>query len=281
MVKIAAVGDNVVDCYVSRDQMFPGGNCLNVSVFARRFGAQSAYIGAIGRDRAGQAIAAALQEEGVDTSHLRILDGRTAYCVVGHRGAERVFLTFDLGVSMFVPSEEDLRFLSDFSAVHVGQSSGLDAHLAAVAARAPLSYDFSVRRESAHRRAIGPLCFLASVSGGDMSAQEAEGVADELLGSGAQWVLVTRGRLGAHLFGRAGRFFTPAVAVEVLDTLGAGDTFIARTLTGLCGKEDPDAILRAASAAAADTCRYFGAIGHGAMTEIGLDVKALASNLTG
>ena len=40
MVKIAAMGDNVVDCYPARNQMYPGGNCLNVAVQARRFGAQ-------------------------------------------------------------------------------------------------------------------------------------------------------------------------------------------------------------------------------------------------
>ena len=50
MVKIAAMGDNVVDCYASRGEMFPGGNCLNVAVYVSRFGAQSAYIGAIGKD---------------------------------------------------------------------------------------------------------------------------------------------------------------------------------------------------------------------------------------
>ena len=42
MVRIVAVGDNVVDCYMAQGRMFPGGNCLNVSVFARLFGAATA-----------------------------------------------------------------------------------------------------------------------------------------------------------------------------------------------------------------------------------------------
>ena len=190
MVKIAAVGDNVVDCYVSRGLMYPGGNCLNVSVFARRFGAASAYIGAIGADPAGRLIATALNEEGVDTSRLRVVEGRTAYCVIGHRGADWMFLTSDLGVSVFEPSPEDLLFLRGFDAVHVGQSSGLDRFVPAIAAAAPLSYDFSVRRDAAHREAIGPLCFLSSVSGGDIPPDQAELVADHLLALGSQWVLL-------------------------------------------------------------------------------------------
>ena len=76
-VKIAAIGDKVVDCYLSRGEMFPGGNCLNVSVHVRRFGGSAAYVGAIGNDRAGDVILQALLAEGVDVSRLRRGDGPT------------------------------------------------------------------------------------------------------------------------------------------------------------------------------------------------------------
>ncbi|WP_119389243.1 PfkB family carbohydrate kinase [Taklimakanibacter lacteus] len=275
MVSIAAIGDNVVDCYLSRNEMFPGGNCLNVSVFTRRFGARSAYVGAIGRDEAGDVIHAALKAEGVDVSHLHRLAGPTAYCIIGHRNAERLFLSFDLGVSIFTPDADDLAFLESFSAVHVGQSSGLDAHVAAIAKRAPLSYDFSTRREPRHRRTIAPLCFLAALSGGDLSEEEVAAVSGELLSCGAKWVLVTRGKQGAVLAHGDARWSVAAHPVEAVDTLGAGDTFIARTLYGLLAEEKPDQILSAAALAAADTCRYFGAVGHGAPIAIAADVDAL------
>ena len=172
MVKIAAMGDNVVDCYTSRGEMYPGGNCLNLAVNVRRFGGQSAYIGAVGKDPAGDLICEALRAERVDISRLRRLDGRTAYCLIGHEGAERVFLDFALGVSMFTPTPEDLEFLRGFSAVHIGQSSGLDAYVADAAEKSRLSYDFSTRRDPGHRRRIAPHCFLATVSGGDLSEGE-------------------------------------------------------------------------------------------------------------
>lgn len=275
MIKIAAMGDNVVDCYLSRDEMFPGGNCLNVSVFTRRFGAASAYIGAIGKDGAGDVIQAALQAEGVDVSHLRRLDGPTAYCIIGHRNAERLFLSFDLGVSMFTPDADDLAFLEMFSAVHVGQSSGLDPHLGTIAKQAPLSYDFSTRRERDHRRAIAPLCFLASVSGGDLTADDASALVGELIDGGAKWVLATRGRHGAVLANRSERWSVAAHPVATVDTLGAGDTFIARTLYGLLAADEPGLLLGAAAAAAADTCRHFGAVGHGAPIAIAADIETL------
>src|SRR3954471_788657 len=129
MTRIVAVGDNVVDCYQTTDQMFPGGSCLNVSIFARRFGAASAYIGAVGQDAAGDLIRTALSEEGVVTERLRILPGPTGYCVIGHQNGDRVFLTFDLGVSVFRPDDDDVEFVRSYDAVHIGQSSGLDADL--------------------------------------------------------------------------------------------------------------------------------------------------------
>jgi fructoselysine 6-kinase len=275
MVKIAAVGDNVVDCYVSRGLMYPGGNCLNVSVFASRFGAASAYIGAIGADPAGRLIATALNEEGVDTSRLRVVEGRTAYCVIGHRGADRLFLTSDLGVSVFEPSREDIVFLRGFDAVHVGQSSGLDRFVPAIAAAASFSYDFSVRRDAAHREAIGPFCFLSSISGGDIPADQAESIADHLLALGSQWVLVTRGGEGAMLAGAGAGFRVAAFPADAVDTLGAGDAFTARILFGLMRGEPPQTALEAASIAAARTCEYFGAVGHGAPLDVAADLRQM------
>ncbi|WP_426232242.1 PfkB family carbohydrate kinase [Pararhizobium sp. DWP3-4] len=275
MIKIAAMGDNVVDCYISKGTMFPGGNCLNVSVFIRRFGGRSAYIGAIGQDAAGKVIETALLNEGVELTRLRILSGPTAYCVIGHRDADRVFVRADLGVSMFSPVDDDIAFLKDFAAVHIGQSSGLDAHVGAAAAQTLLSYDFSTRRDQDHRRAIAPLCFLASVSGGDLARDEALAVAAELREGGARWVLVTRGSEGAMLLGAEGLFEVPAAPAEVVDTLGAGDTFIARTLYGLVAGETPPVLLSQATAAAAETCRYFGAVGYGAPISLSGDVPEL------
>ena len=280
MVKIAAIGDNVVDCYIAQRQMFPGGNCLNVSVFVHRFGGAAAYVGSIGGDGAGDLIRRALTEEGVDITHLRVLDGPTAYCVIGHRDADRVFLAFDLGVSMFAPTQEQIAFLNGFDAVHVGQSSGLDGHIQAIARQAPLSYDFSVRRDAAHRRTIGPLCFLASISGGDLSKQAAADITEELLQAGAKWVLVTRGKAGAMLSGPLGKFQVASFPVEAVDTLGAGDTFIARTLYGLIAGEKPERLLDEAARAAARTCLHLGAVGYGAPIDIAADLDRLASMST-
>jgi len=71
--RICAVGDNVVDRYVDRRLMYPGGNAVNVAVHARRCGARTAYVGAVGDDAAGRLLWDVLVREGVDTDRLRRL----------------------------------------------------------------------------------------------------------------------------------------------------------------------------------------------------------------
>jgi len=275
MIKIAAMGDNVVDCYLSTRRMYPGGNCLNVATFVRRFGAGSTYVGAIGDDAAGDAIQSALTAEGIDTSRLRVLPGMTAYCIIGHHGADRVFLRANLGVSMFEPLPVDLDHIANYDAVHIGQSSGLDDHVGKAAAVTSISYDFSTRRDADHSARIAPNCFLASISGGDAAKDDALGLLRRLLAQGARWVLVTRGRKGALLSNGSDVFEVDARPVKAVDTLGAGDTFIARTLFGLLSDEHPRDTMQAAAIAAGETCRYHGAIGHGTPLMLGEHIPEL------
>ncbi|TJW36062.1 MAG: ribokinase, partial [Mesorhizobium sp.] len=108
-----------------------------------------------------------------------------------------------------------------------------------------------------------------SVSGDGLDENELAAIASELLACGSKWVLVTRGRAGAVLHSDSVSYRTPARLVEPVDTLGAGDTFIARTLFGLLREEAPQDILDHAAEAAAATCQYYGAIGHASAIDIG------------
>jgi len=265
MVKIVAMGDNVVDCYLARGEMFPGGNCLNVAVFVRRYGGDAAYIGAIGRDEAGELIWRTLGLEGVDISHLRCLDGATAYCLIDHQGHERVFVDFDLGVSVFSPSGDDFDFITGFDCVHIGQSSGLDAYLEIISRQVRLSYDFSDKYDDGKITKIAPLCLLASLSSREEGRNYALHLVHNVLKKGAQYCLVTRGKNGAILGYDQELIEVEADKTDLVDTLGAGDCFIARTLLGILQGESPTQFLPLAARAAALTCSHYGAFGHGVM----------------
>ncbi|EAR51258.1 hypothetical protein OG2516_17555 [Oceanicola granulosus HTCC2516] len=262
--RVVTFGDNVVDCYVGRGEMYPGGNAVNVAAHLSRFGARAAYCGAVGDDPAGRHVRDSLRDAGVETTRLRMGGGPTAFCLIGHEEGDRVFLGADLGVSIIAPEAEDLSAIAQGDAVHTGRSSRIEPHLADLAERARLSYDFAVVRDADRIGRIAPLCFLASFSGGDLSDGEAEELARSAREAGADWVLVTLGGRGALLAGPGGMHRAEAVAADLVDTLGAGDTFIARVLFGLLTEEAPETLLRAAAREAAQTCSRYGGFGPAA-----------------
>ncbi|WP_337181591.1 PfkB family carbohydrate kinase [Shinella sp.] len=268
--RILAFGDNVVDCYRDRNLMFPGGNCVNHAVFARRAGAETAYAGAVCDDDAGRLIRAALAEEGVDVSSLRIEPGQTAYCVIETQDGDRVFVGANLGPSIIAPSPADLSRLSQFDAVHTGRSSHVDAWLPRFAAATKVSYDLATVHDPERIAKVAPYSFLIAFSAGGMSRREALSLAQRARTAGARWSLVTRGTDGALLAGETGVFEAPAKTVEAIDTLGAGDTYIANVLVGLLDDRPPGAILENAAEAAARTCLMRGAFGHQAPMSVDL-----------
>ena len=269
-VRILAFGDNVVDCYRDQNLMFPGGNCVNHAVFARRAGADTAYAGAVCDDDAGRLIRRALIEEGVDVSSLRIEPGQTAYCVIETQDGDRVFVGANLGVSIIAPSSDDLARLSDFDAVHTGRSSHVDAWLPRFAGLTKVSYDLATVHDPERIERVAPHCFLLAFSAGGTAREEALELAQRARAAGARWSLVTRGVEGAHLVGEAGVCEVPAQTVDAVDTLGAGDTYIASVLVGLLDNRQPEAILKEAADAAAKTCLMRGAFGHAAPMSVDL-----------
>jgi fructoselysine 6-kinase len=267
--QIVAFGDNDVDCYEAHGAMYPGGNALNVAVFARRAGANAAFIGAMADDPAGNHMRAALEMEGVNITRLRRAAGRTAFCVIGNTASgEREFLRADLGVSIIAPNAGDLEMIARADVVHTGRSAHVEAHLSAFSNRARLSFDFADQTGVDYVDAIAPMCFLASFSGGSMTDAEVATLQAQVRKAGANWCLITRGQNGAYLTGPDTDVGVPPAPAEIVDTLGAGDSFIARVLTGLLRGEDPRALMQAAAIMAGETCGQRGGFGHPAPIDI-------------
>lgn len=50
-MKVIGIGDNVCDKYIHLKTMFPGGQALNFSVYAKQLGADVSYMGYLERIR--------------------------------------------------------------------------------------------------------------------------------------------------------------------------------------------------------------------------------------
>lgn len=266
-LRLLGLGDNTVDTYVDRGLQFPGGNAVNVAVMAHRLDAEAGYLGCLGSDEAGRLIVDALRREGVDTSRCRLLAGDNARAFIGHDGNDRRFLRSQRGVrgqwGRF--SSEDLAYIAGFDLVHSSIYSELDADLAALRhAVRRFSYDFSERWTDANLAATLPsldIAFLSFPSGSDAKCRD---LARRCTEAGPELVVVTRGELGSLAL--AGGVFhhhgiTPA---RIVDTLGAGDGFIAAFLLAVLEGRDIPQALAAGAANAAAVCGYQGGFGHGA-----------------
>jgi fructoselysine 6-kinase len=262
-MKLAGVGDNVVDRYRQLGTMFPGGQALNVAVYARRFGIESAYLGAIGDDVAGRHVLSAMRAEHLDLERLRIVPGPNAHAEVILRAGNREFTGGDAGVSAFRLEPADLTYLAGFDLLHSSESSYLEDQVGLLASVRPLSFDFSVRRDPAYLEPLLPHVTFAQFSLSDLDAAAAEAWLRGVHARGPRVVLATLGVRGALLFDGGRLWSQPAVPTEVIDTLGAGDAFIARVLVGIVRDEPYDVSLQEAAVAAASTCGAYGAFGYG------------------
>jgi fructoselysine 6-kinase len=262
-MRLLGVGDNVVDRYRDLGLMFPGGNALNVAVAAKRTGEDAAYLGVLGTDRAGETVLAGLRAEGLELDRLRVVEGPNAYAEVEVVAGDRVFVGSGEGVSRFRLDEADLAYAATFDLVHTGDCSMLEDQVAGLAGRAPVSFDFSVNREPAYIEPLLPHVAIACFSASDLDDEAAMDFMAGVTGRGPRLVLATRGTAPALLHDGRRTWRQPVLPSEIVDTLGAGDSFIGRFLVGCMRDEDPPATLPAAAHAAARTCGHYGAFGHG------------------
>lgn len=269
-MRVVGVGDNTIDKYIHLGQMFPGGNALNVAVLTRRLGYPASYIGRYGRDEYGQFLAEVLQAEDVDISHCQQVNGQTAYGEVYLVDGDRVFGPSQHGVSSELTlSESDLSFIAEHQLTHTSVYSHLEPYLPQLRDASPkLSFDFSQGWEPEYLAEVLPWVDIAILSYPQKTQAETEELVRWIAGYGPEVVLVTQGENGATVYNGRQIFRQGIIETQVVDTLGAGDAFIARFLVEYLGGTPLEATLALAAQSAALTCGYYGAFGHGRPFEV-------------
>jgi fructoselysine 6-kinase len=165
-------------------------------------------------------------------------------------------------VSPFRLQDSDLDALGRVDLVHTGECSFMEDQLPALrSAVRRLSFDFS-ERPWGYVESLAPLVDVAVVSLPDSAAEAAVQMAQAVRRLGPAVVAVTLGGAGAVLLDGDRVVAAPAGRVDVVDTLGAGDAFIARLLVGLVRGEEPVVLLPAATEYASLACTTYGAFGY-------------------
>lgn len=283
-MKLLGLGDNVCDIYLHTGRMYPGGQALNVAVYAARLGAQADFMGVFGTDEIAEHVCRTLDDECVGRSHCRQYHGENGYAKVALRDGDRVFLGSNKGgVIQQYPiflTEEDTAYAAQFDVIHTsnnGFTQGLLPRLKRLPAM--VSYDFSGSWKDREKwTSICPYLDFAFLSCSELSEEETIWLCQDMHQAGCTVVTATRGSQGALAYDGA-RFYTQEpVFVQAVDTMGAGDSFAAAMLVEILraletGNERwnsamgrADILSRAMSKAAefaARTCMTNGALGHG------------------
>lgn len=134
-MKIACFSVAAMDYFPQQKQYYAGGNSLNQTIRFRGLGHQSAFIGSLGTDEAGDRIEELLRKASVDVSRLRRNEGATA-CnqLVDDERGERTGLdgAWHGGVyETFAMDDADWKYIEDFE-IWATHANGLNYEQALV-----------------------------------------------------------------------------------------------------------------------------------------------------
>ena len=293
---IAVIGEAVIDLAAGGDDepwpAHPGGSPYNVAIGLARLEQPTYFVGRLSRDPLGTLLRNRAVRSGVDLS--LAVDARepstVALVELDDAGSARYRFGVD-GTADFVWTEAELaRIPDDIAAVHFGSlASWLPPGDARIASRvaalrasgALVSYDPNVRpqlqpdaaaaREQLER--LIALAHLVKTSEDDVAwlrpGEAVDDVAHGWLALGPAAVVVTRGAGGATAFTASGSITRIPPLVDIVDTVGAGDSFMSGLLDALARRDllTPGAIAGApfgdllddAGLVAAITCSRAGA----------------------
>jgi fructoselysine 6-kinase len=268
-MNLIAIGDNVVDIYQDRKEMFPGGNALNVAVLSRQYGAEkTAFIGIVGNDIEGEHILHSLKQNQVDTSLVRVAVGESGKAYVDlNEDGDRIFIKSNKGGIQsrlkLRLTEEDYEYIKNYDVLHTSIYSQLDEELEQLKCMLPISYDFSNHFTEELLEKVCPHITFAFCSGSHLSDLEIEELLMTIHRLGTPNVIITRGSMGVVMSSDNKRYSQGIIEAKVVDTLGAGDSFIASYLTTHFNRMPIEISLEIAAQKAAKTCEVNGAFGYG------------------
>lgn len=260
-MRIACIGDNCIDSYDDSGLAFPGGNPVNVAVYTKRLGGEASYVGAVGSDEHGRLLLSALESKGVDISRVRVCEGSTAVSHVTIVNGDRIFGEYDEGVMAdFRPSEEDVDFLCAHDLVVTSLWGHSEGALESIRARGvPTAFDASESPFSEATKTALPNADLFFFSDDGGSIPELEEKLRTLKAGCPGVVVVMRGSAGSMAYDGQAFYMHGIVPCAVVDTMGAGDSFIAGFILAWLGGETIPDCMAAGAKNAAVTLGYSGA----------------------
>ena len=199
----------------------------------------SAYLGKFGSDEVAAYNQKILHELGIDISHCRHFEGENGFAMVTLKGNDRVFLGSNKGgvakEHSFDFTQEDLEYIKGFNLIYTNLNSYIEEDLPFLhTAGVPIAYDFSTRWTDAYLEKVCPYVTVAILSCAHLSAEDRAREMQKAADHGVSIVLGTIGEDGSYVLYNGKTYYASAVhADDVIDTMGAGDSYFAAFLCSL------------------------------------------------
>lgn len=263
-MKLAAIGSNCIDYYSNIDggKCYPGGGPVNMAVYTVRNGGEASYIGPVGNDSYGKVMLDAVAKKGVDTSHMHVENGNTAVSQVELINGERVFGDYDEGVlSTYKLSDEDIEFISKHDMVVCDLWGKVEGQFKDLKAKGiKTAFDCATRPEDPEPKIAMPYTdylFFSSDDGDNEALREQMKKYKEV---GPKLVVAMLGTDGSICYdGKEFHKYGIVKCDNVVDTMGAGDSYIAGFLSGIVEGLSIEECMHKGAKTATDTLKYFGA----------------------
>jgi len=246
--QVLVVGEALVDLVHradgSRDEA-PGGSPANVALTLGRLGRHPQLLTSLGDDGRGRTVRAWLEESNVRVSGAGAERTSTATAVLNATGAATYEFDLAWAVDVSLAGAADVLHVGSVATVLEPGASRVARLVEARRGTATITFDPNIRPAlvedaAAARTRVEHLVRLADVvkvSDEDLRwLQPDRSLADAAAGwlaAGPSVVVVTLGGDGAFALTAGGRVSVPAPRVTVVDTVGAGDTFMGALIDGL------------------------------------------------
>lgn len=266
-------------CMVKNTSYQPGGSGSNVIVQLARLGAKCGYIAALSKDRYGLDILNNLKAEGVDTSCMEVFDkGVTLHTdiVIDQNGDK--FIMLNMGDTFEKLEFDDMKklYVEKAKVFYTDLCPGKPAMKAITAARnrgIETVFNMQVGLATMNGLGVSKEELLACIREVDVFAPCRQGLfdltgtenLDECYGYLRNYtdavLLFTLGSGGSAAYDRDGtKYEVPCKKVNVIDTTGAGDSYMGGFIYSYCIKgKDLLSSMRFATSCAAHTCSGLGA----------------------
>ena len=202
-----------------------GGKGVNQAVACARMGARTAFVGCVGNDDAGGFLRGVLENEGIDTTMLRIVDMPTgrAFINVDSRGENEIVVVSGANTQVGVAQNP---FILPTSHVLLMQLEIPLQTVTAALTAARKGGAVTVLNPAPYRSLTGEILSLVDVIVPNETESAACGGTQALLAADVGTVVTTLGEKGAVINTVSSETSISPHNVVAVDTVGAGDAFI-------------------------------------------------------